>query len=561
MVVAEVIDRARTTDGGVDAAPLVGLLALAFITQHTVRLLQDAAGTSVSTALDASIRTRLAAASVHARDLTPYEDHKTRDELELAQKSAAGLYTPGRAAALVPGWLSERATGWGAILVLASVSWRAALVITVVWVLVHRWLIAEFHALAAARLSPERLARANYFKTLATDRSAAKEIRVYDCIRWIIPGYSREWTAAMREIWHARAANSWTALVTISLVAISVLAALLDIVFGGSGDVRDPGSLVLAAQALVLSAGIGVVSEAEIAITQGAASQAHALAAAVHLETDRRGGSAGDGRAQAQPMPSATAMEFENIWFTYPSGGTPALQGLTMSIPFGRRIAVVGPNGSGKTTLIKLLAGLYVPSEGELLIGGTKLTEIDIAEWRMRLGIIFQDYVRFEETLEANVAVRSRGQRAPGVERSMFLALAQSGADALAAQLPHGIDTVLSAKYADGTELSDGQWQRVVLARAFYLLAEGADILVLDEPTAHLDVRAEISLFDKILQSVHGRTMILVTHRLASVRRADTIFVLKDGRLEESGSHAELMASGGWYARMWRLQAQRFALE
>ncbi len=246
--------------------------------------------------------------------------------------------------------------------------------------------------------------------------------------------------------------------------------------------------------------------------------------------------------------------------FTYPTRQGPTFRDLTLHIPAGQSVGIVGVNGAGKSTVIKLLCGLYRPDRGRVRVDG--LDPADDPAARKRVAVIFQDFVRYHLPLRDNVVFGAPASLDD--ELVLKQALTDAGAAGLLASLDHGWETVLSAGYADGTDLSGGQWQRVALARAFASLAAGAGVLVLDEPTASLDVRAEAALFDRFLQVTRGMTTLLVSHRLSSVRHAHRIVVLDsggDGRgaIVEDGSHAALMAAGGAYAQMFGLQASRFA--
>ena len=219
---------------------------------------------------------------------------------------------------------------------------------------------------------------------------------------------------------------------------------------------------------------------------------------------------------------------------------------------------MVGANGAGKSTLIKLLCGLHRPERGEVQVDGGDPGADDLL--RRRVAVIFQEFVRYHLTLRENVAMAMLGDHRPeDVERAVPRALHDATGDQVLARVG-GWDTVLSGEYAGGTDLSGGQWQRVALARALAAIDAGAGVLVLDEPTAALDVRAEAELFDNFLTVTRGLTTILVSHRLSSVRHADRIVVLDGGRIVEDGTHEHLLAAGGGYARMFTLQAERFAL-
>ena len=223
------------------------------------------------------------------------------------------------------------------------------------------------------------------------------------------------------------------------------------------------------------------------------------------------------------------------------------LHGFDLTIPAGSSLAIVGQNGAGKTTLAKLLCRLYDPVDGAIEIDGVDLRQLEIGAWRSRVAAVFQDFIRFELPLRDNVAP------AGGPDDVIRKALEDAGAASLAS-----LDTVLAKGYDGGTDLSGGQWQRIALARALCAVRLGAGIVLLDEPTAQLDVRGEAEIFNRILTATRHTTTILISHRFSTVRRADRICVLEEGQVVELGTHDELMALGGRYRTMFELQASRF---
>ena len=223
------------------------------------------------------------------------------------------------------------------------------------------------------------------------------------------------------------------------------------------------------------------------------------------------------------------------------------LDGFDLTIPAGSSLAIVGQNGAGKTTLAKLLCRLYDPQAGAIEVDGVDLRALDLDAWRSRLAAVFQDFIRFELPLRENVAP------AGAPDDAIRAALADAGAANLA-----DLDTILARGYEGGTDLSGGQWQRVALARRPVRVRTGAGVVLLDEPTAQLDVRGEAEIFDRILAATRHATTILISHRFSTVRHADRICVLEHGRVVELGTHDELMAAGGRYRTMFDLQASRF---
>ncbi len=246
-------------------------------------------------------------------------------------------------------------------------------------------------------------------------------------------------------------------------------------------------------------------------------------------------------------------IELRSVSFRYPGASKESLTDVSLTIEPGETIAVVGPNGAGKTTLVKLLTGLYQPTRGEILFDGADITTLSIAELRARVGVIFQDFVRFHFTVAENIGVGWIPQM--GNREEIERAAAAGGIDDVIAALPEGYGQGLG-RWFGGEELSVGQWQRLALARAFM---RRSPILVLDEPTAALDAEAEVEIFSRFRSLAAERTAILITHRFSTVRMADRIVVFEGGRLTENGSHAELLERGGRYSKMFRLQAAGYS--
>ena len=253
------------------------------------------------------------------------------------------------------------------------------------------------------------------------------------------------------------------------------------------------------------------------------------------------------------PAPIQTGIHFHNVSFKYPGSDKIVLQNIDLTIPPGQSIALVGLNGAGKTTLIKLLTRLYDPTEGEILLDGVDLREYDLKSLHQRFGVIFQDYVRYQFSVRENIGF---GQIDDLDNQERIESAAEhGGADEVVAELPQGYDTILGRRWERGQELSGGQWQKIALARAFMRKAE---VLILDEPTSALDAEAEYEIFLRFRELMAGRISVLISHRFSTVRMADRIVVLSEGKIHELGSHAELMARNGAYAHLFNLQAEGY---
>jgi ATP-binding cassette subfamily B protein len=254
--------------------------------------------------------------------------------------------------------------------------------------------------------------------------------------------------------------------------------------------------------------------------------------------------------ARAVPVPIRTGFVFENVGFRYPGAESWAVRGLDFTLAQGERVALVGENGAGKTTLVKLLARLYDPTEGRILLDGVDLREYDIESLRRNVGVIFQDFVRYDFVLRENIAVGNIGglEDTPRIEAAAQRSLANSVAERLAGRY----DQMLGRRFDGGVELSGGEWQKVALARAYM---RDAQLLILDEPTAALDARAEYQVFLRFSELTAGRMAVLISHRFSTVRMADRILVLQGGELVEQGTHEALVELGGLYAELFQLQA------
>jgi ATP-binding cassette subfamily B protein len=262
----------------------------------------------------------------------------------------------------------------------------------------------------------------------------------------------------------------------------------------------------------------------------------------------------GENGAARAARPGELGIRFEHVGFRYPGKEEWALRDVDIFIPRGQSLALVGQNGAGKTTFIKLLTRLYDPTEGRVLLDGKDLREHDETKLRQRIGVIFQDFAQYQLLVRENIGFGSVEHLADDAQ--LGRAVEHGGAGEVVSSLKDGLETPLGRWFRNGVELSGGQWQKIALARAF--MREGADILVLDEPTAALDAEAEHAVFERFRRLTEGRTSILISHRFPTVRMADRIIVIEKGRVVEQGTHDELVAADGRYARLFSLQAQGY---
>lgn len=392
-----------------------------------------------------------------------------------------------------------------------------------------------------------RMRQAEYVRNLALNPAAAKEIRIFGLARWLLDRFDEAWLAAVTASWRERRGSTRTVIRGGLIVMVADLVALGLLARAAVRGEISVGQLTTYVQAVFGIARIGVMGPEDNQIQMSIGSVDGALR--VEEAIPASGGVTG---RPCGSMPEHS-IRFEGVSFRYPGGHEYVLDGFNLEIPAGQSIAVVGANGAGKTTLVKLLSRLYEPTGGRITVDGVDIRELDPYEWQRRTAAIFQDFVRYPLAVQANVA--------PGPDVDLAaarVAAEQAGALEIVEGLEHGWDSVLDRRYQRGAELSGGQWQRIALARALYGRTAGAGILVLDEPTANLDVRAEAELYGRFLELTAGTTTILISHRFSTVRRADAICVIERGMVAELGSHQQLVAAGGSYARMFELQAARF---
>lgn len=448
----------------------------------------------------------------------------------------------------LPTLVSQRISGLGALVILLHFAWWAPLVVVAGILVIEHWLTAEIDLVyrAVVQSSPG-LRRADYHHRFALTADAAKEIRLFGLAGWVLAEHAGSWYSTMRGVWRGRRNLRGDALV--ALLAGSVA---MSVVFGALVVSFERGSITLAAFTIYGQAALGMVALAvlgDFGISWRMGSRS--LLTAIDLGGSFAARAAGAPGAAAVPD---AALRFENLSFSYPGSDRKVFDGFDLRVERGQTVAIVGENGSGKTTLIKLLARLYEPDSGRITCGDLDVRDIDASAWRRHLAVIFQDFTRYPISLRGNIAL---GALDLAGDTTVADAAERAGIGGLADQLPSGWDTILSRSYTDGVDLSGGQWQRVALARALMASARNG-ILILDEPTASLDVRQEAAIFDRSIELTRGLTTILISHRFSTVRHADRIVVLAEGRVAEDGSHEQLLRAGGRYARLFTLQASRF---
>ncbi|MCX4672946.1 ABC transporter ATP-binding protein/permease [Streptomyces sp. NBC_01381] len=476
------------------------------------------------------------------------------DTLRLATEPGT---RPDQLAALLPEIVRPRLEGIGLLVLLAPLAWWAPPLLGLAAVLTYRsYLRLSRQVHGSMEAAGEVIRRAGYLRSLAVDPEPAKEIRVFGLGDWLADRMTAVWQSGMARVWATRGTAARRAYGAVGFVVLAEGVVLGYAAFAAARGDLSLTQLVISVQAALALPALGWIGDDDLMVRD-------ALLGLRSLAALERRGTA-DGARKGHTSGGATEVRrriaFESVDFAYPgTDKPPVLRGLDLEIQAGTSVAIVGANGCGKTTLIKLLARLYEPDAGRITVDGADVRECDARQWRRGISVVFQDFVKYPLTLRDNVAIGAAdtGGDPRALEGALQRALELADGAELPRTLGAGWDTVLSRQFAGGADLSAGQWQRVALARALLAARSGA-VLVLDEPTAHLDARAEAAFFDRFLTVSGGATTILVSHRFSGVRKADLIHVMDGGRIVESGTHDALMASGGRYARMYRLQAERF---
>jgi ATP-binding cassette subfamily B protein len=480
--------------------------------------------------------------------LEAYDTPGFHDRLQRAKVNADV-----RPVTAVNGLLGTISASFGvAGIVIALFAVQPLLVPVTLAAIVPLWLTASANSKAfyrfSVRMTPLDRAR-NYFESVLSSKDLAKEVRAFALARYFRERFEtlyEQRLLARRRLIAVRLRRSLLAAVASSAVGLASIAVLVWLLLSGRTSLAGAGAGIL-----------GIIYLGER--LNSALSSANALYESALFIDDftlflELHDIAERSRLSDTAPETFECLAVKDVTFTYPGAQGPALREVSIEIRRGEVVALVGPNGSGKTTLAKLLALLYRPDSGGIFWDGTDTSASDPEALRRSITVIFQDFGRFWVSARDNIGVGDV-DRIDDLDRIVGAACS-ADAHSFLAQLPRGYDTILSRLFEDGRDLSGGQWQRIALARTFF---RDAPLVILDEPTASLDAETEYRLFQSIREMCRGRSVLLISHRFSSVRGADRIYVLEDGRVTEAGSHKELMALEGQYARMFSLQASAYS--
>ena len=530
------------------AGPVVAFGVIS-VTAAVLVWLRTAAVAQLSRRYVESVEMTLARLAVTPARIDHLEDPSLRSRTELGVDALVEGVHQRVVPALADLW-ANRLAGAASAIVLVGFHWWAPLVLLAGYALLirgyKRWLETVFDDLADTTGQARR--RAEYFRSLMGEPAAAKEVRLFGMAPWLDDRFARTWSTAMRAVW----SNRTTATGPVLLGGMALLAAMVVVVgvlgWQAVAGLVPVGAILVYVQAIAGMDALSYQGESAWHLSRGR--QEIATLESLTDDLDSAAAPAAPAPAVRRVTLGSAAVSITDLTFRYPGQPEPVLNRLSLQIPAGQSVGIVGVNGAGKSTLVKLLCGLYAPTHGEVLIDGRPAVPD-----RHQTAAIFQSFGRYQATLADNVGFGDIDHLDDQALISEQLAAA--GGSELLGRV--GLSTMLAAGFTGGTELSGGQWQRVALARALMAARGGAKLLILDEPTAALDIRAEIDVFARFLEMTRHTTTVLVSHRLSSVRHADRIVVLHQGRIVEDGTHEELLAlPGGHYAAMFALQRERF---
>jgi ATP-binding cassette subfamily B protein len=540
--------------GGRALLAALAVLAAIYVAQFTVAPLLNQAVNALARHLDRSLSNRVMAAILAPTGIRHLEDPAVLDDVSKAEGLVTG-YTPGGAVRGMAQVWSVRLSGVGGAVLVARFHWWLAALLVATAVGEQRYWRRRYDEVTTSLFDRGDLhRRSSYLRDAVLTPVAAKEVRVFGLQPWFADRFHAAWTEVMAPVWKDMRGSRWqgaAAAVVPTLVLGSALALVAKAALAGHLDLR---STVIVCQAIFTTSNLGGVGDMDEQVSRGVAALPVALDLVARLEGPEFV-AAGERSAAGRPH---EAIRFEGVGFRYPGRDADVYTDLDLEIPAGRSLAIVGANGAGKTTLVKLLSRMYVPTAGRITVDGIDVRELDAAAWQRRIAAIFQDFRHSHLSARDNVAFGAPDLEGEAADAALQRAGERAGVLDLVAGLDAGWETPLDRQRTGGTDLSGGQWQRIALARALYAVEGGAGILVLDEPTASLDVRTESELYERFLDLTAGCTTVVISHRFSTVRRADRIVVLDDGRVVESGTHDELVARGGTYATMFALQASRY---
>ncbi|MDX3663110.1 ABC transporter ATP-binding protein [Streptomyces sp. ID05-26A] len=526
-------------------AVIVGL----FLLTHLAESARTALGRALGRRVTGRLGERVMTAVSEPATIGHLEDSAYRDRLRLARGSGTIDMPAGEALF----GFSTRSSLWvsaiGSAALLTQVTWGVGLVVFAVFVLIHVRLARNYRIAVVESINQtKKLRRTSYLRDVPTTPGAAREVRLFGLSSYFRDAYHAEWLTNMKEVWRRRRDHDLFVVVVVVVTGITVASVFYYLAHRAATGGTTVGDLAIGG--LAIRALLQILRADDDDLRMGFGAKAAAESFAFPDVTPRA-------EDPARPWPSpVTTFSCEDLRYRYPGASAEVLHGIDLEIPAGQSLAIVGLNGAGKTTLARLLAGLDAPGSGVVRAGDTEVCDDNRRLWQSQVVAVFQDFSRYELTLRDNITFGSLAHS--GDDDGLRAVAGQAGLLKFVEGLPRGWDTVMSSAYAGGVDASGGEWQRIAIARALFKLRHGAQLLIMDEPAASLDARSEAQLYDTFHELTAGATTIAISHRFATVRKAERVVVLDQGQIIEDGSHDELITANGRYAELFRLQAKRF---
>ncbi|MEU0300479.1 ABC transporter ATP-binding protein [Streptomyces sp. NPDC006175] len=560
IAIGELVDGLTSAVGKGTSGPVadecfrwVGGIVLLFLVTHLAESARSALGRALGRRVTGRLGERVMGAASEPTTVGHLEDSAYLGRISRARGAGTIDMPPGEA---VFGY-STRSTLWvtaiGSAALLTGVAWWLGPIVFVVFTLLHSRLVRNYRKAVVETVNQTtELRRTSYLRDVPITPGAAREVRLFGLAGFFREAYEAEWRTNMAEVWRRRREHDLFVVVVVLLTGAAVASVFCYLAYRAAtrADGTTVGDLAIGGLAVRALMQVLRADDDDLRMGFGGKAAGEALSFPAVEPT-------------AEPLAPSSAEQVssgtiacEGLRFSYGGGAGEVLHGIDLTVPAGQSLAVVGLNGAGKTTLARLVAGLDAPSGGSLNIGGVRVDDVGRRGWQRQVVAVFQDFGRYELTVRDNIAF---GSLLHADDEDGLRAVArQAGLLDFIERLPDGWDTVMSSGYAGGVDASGGEWQRIAIARALFGLRHGAQLLIMDEPASSLDPRAEAQLYDTFHELTAGATTIAISHRFATVRKAERVVVLDGGQVIEDGTHEDLLAADGRYAELFRLQAKRF---
>lgn len=527
----------------------VVLIVVLFLLTHLTDSARTALGRALGRRVTGRLSERVMTAASAPATIAHLEDPAYLGRLEQARGNGTIDMPPGEAVFGFSTKASMWVTSIGSAALLTRVTWALGPLVFAVFVVIHSRLVRNYRIAVIETVNQtEKLRRTSYLRDVPTTPGAAREIRLFGLAAFFRDAYQSQWRVNMIEVWQRRREHRLFVVTVVLATGVTVATVFDYLGHRAATGHTTVGDLALGGLAVRSLLQMLRADDDDLRMGFGSKAAAEALAfpaAATPIGTDET----------AWPSPAAT-ISCADLRFRYGGTSDEVLHGINLAIPAGQSLAIVGLNGAGKTTLARLIAGLDAPSGGSVRVGDTPIEEANRRTWQRQVVAVFQDFGRYELTVRDNIAFGSLDHADD--EEGLRAVARQAGLLKFIERLPNGWDTVISSGYTGGVDASGGEWQRIAIARALFGLRHGARLLIMDEPAASLDARAEAQLYDTFHELTAGATTVAISHRFATVRKAERVVVLEGGRIIEDGTHEDLITADGRYAELFHLQAKRF---